>query len=325
MRDLTQLQKQLCDILQNGLPICERPFAEIAEDLGVNQQEVLKQIGELKNFGIIRRFRAVINPRALGKSSTLVTAHIPHDRIEEIAEFVNSLPGVSHNYLRGNFYNLWFTLQEQTISEIEQILSNLKEHFGIDFHSLPVVRTFKLNVRFAINNDNQNFANRIIPRPQEETVELNYDEKAVLSNLQNELEITAEPFAFLTDEDLEIEDVLRIIRKMINKGVIRRIAAVVDYRRLGFTANVLLACQVSQENIIDTGEKLAYSEMVSHCYERRTFEDWPYNLFAMMHSTSIDEIQKFVDDFTKAEKINSYQLLPTVAELKKEPVKYNLI
>ncbi|MCJ7729662.1 MAG: hypothetical protein MUO27_07280, partial [Sedimentisphaerales bacterium] len=61
----------------------------------------------------------------------------------------------------------------------------------------------------------------------------------------------------------------------------------------------------------------------SHCYERRTFENWPYNLFAMLHSRSMGEIQRTIDKFTQTQKIDSFELLPTAAELKKQPVKYH--
>lgn len=322
MQNLTQLQKQLCTILQKGLQVCERPFDKIADELGENVENVLEQIRQLKSEGIIRRFRAIINHRALGKSGTLVTAHVPDEKLNEVTESINSLPDVSHNYLREHFFNLWFTLQAQSNSEIEQILKDLRERFAIEFHSLPVVRTFKLNVRFDITDNKKDTQNKAVSKPKNETVLLNEDEKTILSKLQNELEITETPFYFLSNEKLSIEDALRIIQNLIEKGVIRRIAAVIDYRQVGFTANALFACEVPQEKIIEAGKKLARSELVSHCYERRTFEGWPYNLFAMMHSKSMEEIQKQVKNFIESQKIKSYALLPTISELKKEPVRH---
>ncbi len=322
MRNLTKLQKQLCTTLQEGLPVCERPFDKIADDLEVSTKQVLEEIRHLKENGTIRRFRAIINYRTLGKTGTLVTAHIPEDKLNEVTESVNALPGVSHNYLREHFYNLWFTLQAQSTSEIEQILAGLRERFGITFHSLPTVRTFKLNVRFDVADNKQNIENKVISKPKDQTVILNENEKAILSKLQKELEITEMPFSFLSNEKLSIEDVLKIIRELIAKGVIRRIAAVIDYKEVGFAANVLFACEVPQGRIIEVGEKLALSPLVSHCYERKTFEAWPYNLFAMLHAQSIDEIKNEVDQFLQAEKLTSYQLLPTISELKKEPVQH---
>ena len=272
MQNLTQLQKNLCTILQQGLPVCEKPFNKIAEDLGVSTGEVLDEIQRLKKEGIIKRFRAIINHRALGKAGTLVTAHVPEDKLQEVTESVNALPGVSHNYLREHFYNLWFTLQAQSEAHLEHILSVLHERFELDFHSLPVTRTFKLNVRFDIADNRSSLESRNISKPKDETVVLDDDERAVLSNLQKELEITEQPFSYISNEKLTNEDTLKITQNLLEKGVIRRIAAVIDYKEVGFTANVLFACEVPQEKIAKAGEKLSCSQLVSHCYERKTFD-----------------------------------------------------
>jgi DNA-binding Lrp family transcriptional regulator len=117
-------------------------------------------------------------------------------------------------------------------------------------------------------------------------------------------------------------EVLRVITELIAKGVIRRIAGVVDHRKLGFVANALFAGQVPKNKVIEVGKKLSRLRIVSHCYERKTFEGWPYNLFAMMHGKSMGQIQDVVDRFTRTEGIKSFQLLPTISELKKQTIKH---
>jgi len=322
MQNLTELQKQLCTLLQQGIPVCEKPFEKIANDLCVNTEQVLDDIRKLKDLGLIRRFRAIINHRTLGKASTLVTAHVPEDKLPEVAGAVNNLSGVSHNYLRGNYYNLWFTLQAQTTEGIDKILSDLQKRYGVEFHSLPVLKTFKLSVQFNVSDKEHVSKNKKILKPKSTKVSLSDDEKYILSNLQSEIEITDKPFSFLTNEKLSIEDVLKIIQELFDKGVIRRIAAVINYMEVGFNTNVMFACQVLPENIVGTGEKLASMEIVSHCYERETFDGWPYNLFGMLHARSMEEIQNQVNEFVEKEKITSFQLLSTISELKKEPVQH---
>jgi DNA-binding Lrp family transcriptional regulator len=290
-----------------------------------DEKTVLQQIEELKKVGIIRRISALINYRALGMASTLAAAHVPEESLQEVAEAVNSLENVSHNYRRHHYYNLWFTLQAQSNQEIEVMLSNLSGRFGIDFYNLSVKRVFKLDVRFDAESEEDNtggLLQDVAQVPVCEKVELDENQKRILSGLQGEVRLTSEPFDFLCGEGLEREDVLRIIAELIDKGVIRRIAAVVDHHKLGFVANVLFASEVSQDRIIEAGEKLARFGMVSHCYERKTFENWPYNLFAMMHARSMGEIQHVINRYTEAEKIDSFQLLPTAAEFKKQPVKH---
>ena len=319
---LTALQKRLCNVLQDGLPICWRPFAEIAAGLHADERDVLRQIRQLKDAGVIRRISARINHRAFGMVSTLVAAHVPPERLAPVAEAVSALAGVSHHYQRSHYYNVWFTLQAQTAEHLETTLTKLSGRFGIDFHSLPVKRAFKLNVRFDAESEGQ----QLLPGPKEipkvELVELNQEQKHILARLPSDLELTAEPFAFLCSDGLKKDAVLRVIAELIERGVVRRIAAVMDYRKLGFVANVLFAAEVPQSIVIQTGERLAHLAIVSHCYERQSFEGWPYNLYAMMHAQNVGQITHAVDKFTESERIDSFELLPTAAELKKAPVKH---
>ena len=321
---LTKFQKQLCNVLQKGLPIYSRPFAPIADVLNSDENTVLQQTSELKSAGIIRRISALIDYRVLGKASTLVAAHIPQENLLEVVEAVNSLKNVSHNYLREHYYNLWFTLQAQTNEQIGVVLSNLSAHFDIDFHNLPAKRIFKLDARFDAASQGQMLLQNTEEVPKSEAVKLNEKQVLILSKLQCGLDVVAKPFDFLHSKDLKAEDVIRIVTELIDKGVIRRIAAVVDHRKLGFVANVLFVCEVPQNKIVRAGKALARLPIVSHCYQRKTVKDWPCNLFAMMHNRSMEQIQQAINKFIEAEKIDSFQLLPTVAELKKQPVKYRL-
>ena len=110
---LTDFEKRLCNRLQRGLPLVSQPFAGIASELACTEAQVLEQARQLKASGVLRRICAVLNQRALGMASTLVTAHVPDEQIWPVTAAVNALPGVSHNYLRNHRFNLWFTLQAE--------------------------------------------------------------------------------------------------------------------------------------------------------------------------------------------------------------------
>ncbi|MHC4739059.1 MAG: hypothetical protein ACYS9Y_09180, partial [Planctomycetota bacterium] len=139
--------------------------------------------------------------------------------------------------------------------------------------------------------------NAKIPQTQTNPVNLNENEKRVLSKLQTGLKPVQHPFEPLAADGLNAQNVLKIIQKLLNKGVIRRLAAIVDYRSLGFTANALFVAEVPEKKIIDAGRNLAALPLVSHCYQRTTFQNWPYNLFAMLHSRSLDQIKDAVSQF----------------------------
>lgn len=318
---LTDLQKRLCVRLQEGLPFCAQPFAEIAGELECAEAEVLQQTRELKKSGVIRRLSAVINPRALGMASTLVAAHVPADRVDSVAAAVTALAGVSHNYLRDHHYNLWFTLQEPSPERIDETLHGLTRQFGVEFHSLPVTQVFKLDVRFDPEDDDS-LTQDVYEIPAAEPASLRPEHKRLLGSLQQGIEMTSRPFDALQDDGRSSKDVLRLLAELNALGVLRRIAAVMDHRKLGYTTNVMFAAEVPVVSVTDAGRSLARFRAVSHCYERRTFEGWPYNLFAMLHARSEATITRTIREFTKTADVRSHLLLPTVAELKKQPVRH---
>jgi siroheme decarboxylase len=313
--EMTDFQKQLCAALQDGLPLCRQPFAALAAQLGSDEPTVLRETAALKEIGVIRRLAPILDYRALGKVSTLVAAHVDPDDLPEVTIAVNSLLGVSHNYLRRHHYNLWFTLQGDSPAAVEAAVASLSDSLGVEFHSMPALRFFKLDVRFNASADVQGLAaapTSIGNQP----VTLLMHEKVVLDWLQDGIDITSEPFA-------SGQHAVETLAGLIAKGVVKRIAATVDHRRLGFTANVMFCCKVAESAVDQAGRKLAASPLVSHCYERRTFDGWPWNLFAMMHGRSMGDIQNAIDAFASETGIEEFELLPTAEELKKKPVRHD--
>jgi DNA-binding Lrp family transcriptional regulator len=337
---LSRFQKKLCNALQQGLPLCTRPFAEIAGELGTDEARVLQETRGLLEAGVIRRVCAVVNHRALGMSGTLVAAHVPPEKLEEVAGAVNRLPGVSHNYLRNHNYNLWFTLQERTSQRMRQTLRDLEQRSGVVFHSLPVTRVFKLDVRFDAEAEEDVLVQEAPRVPGTEPVALNADQESLLAQLPGNLEVESRPYeAFRAgrwseDEVLrllgELQDAgvirrLRLLGELQDAGVIRRVAAVMNHRKLGYTANVMFAAEVPGAAIAAAGPRLARFRTVSHCYERETFAGWPYSLFAMMHGRSMGQIQRTIDKFIEPGDVRAHELLPTQTELKKQPVRHHLL
>ena len=306
--------------VQEPLPLCERPFAAMAAQLGLTEQQLLDGIVQLKSDGLIRRYRAQLSYRALGKVAALCAAAVPPEQIEHIAAQVDTLSGVSHNYQRDGKLNLWFTLQGCSLDDIESVLGGFRRDFGIAFYSFPAETIYKLDVRFApAGPDDKWFKSQPqINRPlsivsRQST--LTPDEQTALTAIQSELPLTPRPFTQL------LGDVpLSALRSLADKGILRKIAAVLDYPRLGYTANAMFCGVVSTDAIDAVGAALAQTPAVTHCYRRRGYPDWPYTLYAMLHADTLDRIAAFVRDFCGAHSITDYQILPTVREFKKSPV-----
>lgn len=319
---LTDFQKRLCNRLQRGLPLMAQPFAEIASELECTEAQVLDEMEALKSSGVLRRISAVLNQRALGMASTLVTAHIPEEQLAVVTAAINALPGVSHNYLRNHQFNLWFTLQTLSPEQLRLSLLDLQARFGIEFHSLPVTHVFKLDVRFDAESDDDVLLRDVERVPRTEPVALRDEQKQLLTALRNGLEIASRPFDAIRPSGMPEPEMFALLAELIEVGVIRRIAGVLNHHKLGFTANVMFAGQVDPDHVIEAGRWLAHSGLVSHCYERQTFQGWPYNLFAMMHGRTMGQIQNTLDRFKQIHPVRSFELLPTLAELKKQPVRH---
>ncbi len=318
---LTSLQKNLCNELQHGLPVCNRPFARLAARLRSNEDTILKQCRLLKRRGVIRRIGAVVNHRVLGLYGTLVAAHVPANRLKTVVREINSMEGVSHNYLRKHYYNIWFTLQCRSQLSVDDTLSRLSAKAGVMFHSLPVVRAFKLDVRFDADSAGRRMLKGNAKTPQRKVVRTSAIQKRLLAELAKRLPIDAEPFRLLCRGREKAADVLAETAKLVRNGAVRRIAAIVDHHKLGFAANALFVCATKPGRARRTGKALAKVEIVSHCYQRKPFAGWPYNLFAMMHGRTMPYIQRIAGQFAKQEAIESYELLATVKELKKQPLR----
>jgi len=344
MSNLSAFDKRLCNELQTGLPIAERPFAIIARILKTSETKVLERTRALVKLGVIRRLGVSINWRALGKASTLVTAHIEQENLPKVISAINKLRGVSHNYLRKHHYNLWFTLRADSQKELDAILKKLSKRFGAAFNSLPVVRVFKLDARFDAASDGK----RLIKGKVRDAIRNTHDtqlgqiDKRILAGLQEGLKVVKRPFDFISgstklttgDDAFEIYDGLLHITGMIQDGVINRLGAIVNHNKLGFTANAMFACKANKSRAIKIGEKLAAIGIVSHCYERKIFkgceprgvhsipelrrvQGWPYNIFAMMHGCDMRDIRKVAERFAKSQGLKNWELLPTAEKLKK--------
>ena len=148
---MDDIDKAILNRIQSDFPIAARPYLTIADELNLTEAEVLDRISRLKQMGIIRRIGGNFVPAKLGYVSTLCAAKVPEDKIERFADVVNRFPGVTHNYLRENSYNVWFTFIAPSMEEIEQNLKGIEQETGItEILNLPATRVFKIKAQFDV-------------------------------------------------------------------------------------------------------------------------------------------------------------------------------
>ena len=107
---LDETDKQLLNLMQGSFPLDPRPFARVAELAGLPEAEVLERVQYLLDKRIIREITPIFDTRAFGYASMLVAAKVDPEHPHRAAQFINTHPGVTHNYLRDHDFNLWFTI-----------------------------------------------------------------------------------------------------------------------------------------------------------------------------------------------------------------------
>ncbi|MEE8552406.1 MAG: AsnC family transcriptional regulator [Desulfobacterales bacterium] len=151
MSELDTIDRAILNRIQSDFPITSRPYMPIADEVGISEDDVLKRLVRLKEKGIIRRIGGNFVPNKLGFVSTLCAARVPEDMIESFAKIVNRYPGVTHNYLRENKYNIWFTFIAPSMEVIEASLENISKETGIsDIINLPATKVFKIKAHFDL-------------------------------------------------------------------------------------------------------------------------------------------------------------------------------
>lgn len=137
--------------IQSDFPITARPYLALGRRLGLEESEVLFRVGRLKQEGVIRRIGGNFNSKMIGFTSTLCAAKVPEENLDRFVEVVNRYPGVTHNYLRNNPYNVWFTFIAPDMDTIEAALGEISEETGVEnICNLPAVRMFKIKVDFSV-------------------------------------------------------------------------------------------------------------------------------------------------------------------------------
>lgn len=151
MPPMDDTDRKILNRIQSNFPITPRPYLTIAEELGLEESEVIHRLQQLKEKGIIRRIGGNFFPEKLGFVSTLCAAKVPEDKIEAFAEAVNRYPGVTHNYQRENSFNIWFTFIASSMEEIEEKLEEISRNTDVeDIINLPATKVFKIKAHFDL-------------------------------------------------------------------------------------------------------------------------------------------------------------------------------
>ena len=320
---LDESDKKILSVIQTDLPVTEQPFDTLAQRLGLAVEDVTNRVKRLRASGLIRRLGPIFDSRSLGYASTLVAARVPADRLAKTAQLVSQLAGVTHNYRREHDYNLWFTLTAPTPEAIDTIIEDLRRQTGINnFYSLPALAVYKIQVNFQLGAQPFAGVNAAGSGPSQPVV-LDERDKELVRLLQDDIPVVRRPFDEIAKKlGLPPRRVVDQIARWFEEGVIRRFGAVVQHRQLGFVANGMCVFNVSSDRIDAIGGRLARYAEISHCYHRPPLPGWNYNLFAMIHGRSDEQVLEFAARIAAELEQDDYEVLFSSDEYKKVSMRY---
>ncbi len=321
--------KRLCDLIQNEFPLVERPYAALGERLEMSEDEVLERVGRLRGERIIRQISAIFDTRRLGYVSSLVAARTAPGRADAAAEAINTHPGVTHNYRREHDFNIWFTVGVPPTSQLglDRTIELLGELAEVDvIRPLPALRFFKIGVDLDMKGGRDPAAKRekrepSLPAPAPDAI--TEDEIAAVRALQGDLRTVAEPFAGPAERaGRSVPELLAQAERFQATGQMRRFAAVLYHRSAGFVHNGMGVWKVDDDRVDEVGRAMAAFRGVSHCYQRPTYPDWPYNLFSMTHGRTREECEAVLDAIAAENQLDERVVLYSTKEWKKTRLVY---
>lgn len=327
MSELSPSNRALLDRIQRSVPLVERPYAQIAQELGRSEADVIAGLMALKESRILRQISAVFDARALGYSSCLVAASYPENRIEEAAAILNTHPGITHNYQRTHRYNVWYTLAVAPDSRLglDGTLRRLHEWTQAQVtRRMDTLRLFKIGVQLEISGK------ALPPNGTQEPAYTEHDQRSARSYgvkpqdipairvLQTDLPLTPEPFTIWADRlGCTVNALLQTARRLVEHRQMRRFAALLRHREAGFVHNCMAVWNVPDDRVGEVGQIMATFRAVTHCYLRPRYPDWPYNLFTMVHGRSRHECLALLEDMAGRAGIRDRCDLWSIREFKK--------
>lgn len=307
MQEIDQRDRELLGALQGEIPLSSTPFAVIGQMIDMSEKEVIKRTEKLKREGWVRAVAAQFDTRALGYRSCLVAAKVTPERIDDAATAINAHPGVTQNYKRNNDFNLWFTIAIAPTSKLglEKTVEILGGEADCDtVRPLPTLKQFKTT------DDDGHADDKYTP--------LTPGEIDCIRLLQRDLPLQPRPFdALAKNGTMAGEDLLGTARSLLKRGQMRRFGAVLQSRKPGFSASAMGVWIVPEARVDEIGARMSQNKAVSHCYLRPVYDDWPYNLYTIVHGRSVDECESIINDLAIDTGIDEKQALYPTKEYKK--------
>jgi siroheme decarboxylase len=143
------IDRRIINALQGGFPLCDEPYHAVAESLGIDATELIARIERMLQDRVLTRFGPMYQVERMGGSFVLAALAVPQAEFDRIAEIVNALPEVAHNYRREHRLNMWFVLATETREGIARAIARIEAETGLPVFAFPKEREYFVEMRLA--------------------------------------------------------------------------------------------------------------------------------------------------------------------------------
>lgn len=147
---LDTTDRKIINGLQGGFPVCDRPFAAAAKNLGLEEGDLIERVARLKETGALSRFGPMYNAEAMGGAFCLCAMEVPLGRLDEVVEQVNAHEEVAHNYERVHALNVWFVLGTDDPQRIDAVIGEIEVETGLEVHAFPKEHEFFIGLKVDV-------------------------------------------------------------------------------------------------------------------------------------------------------------------------------
>ncbi|MDH5540457.1 MAG: Lrp/AsnC family transcriptional regulator [Rhizobacter sp.] len=278
-----RLRFALLNDWQRDWPLVDRPYAAIAATSGGTEQQVIATYRELLAEGAISRIGGIWGAGA-GGAALLCAFAVPEERLEAVAALVSAHPGVNHNYEREHHFNLWFVVTGRDSVAVAMAVDALELQTGCRALRLRMRRAYRIDLGFDLKRELA--ARGPVARREVEPVQAADAPLAAL--LEDGLPLTERPFEAwaqrLGDQPgSDARQLRETLQRWLQQGTLRRLGVIVRHHEAGFGHNAMTVFDVPDALVDHCGDLLAVQPGVTLAYQRERAEDWPYNLYCMVH------------------------------------------
>jgi len=150
MMELDALDRAIVNRLQDGFPLCEHPYAAVAGELGMGEQDLLARLERLLHERVLTRFGPMFHAERLGGGLSLAALKVSSDDFERVAGIVNAMPEVAHNYARDHALNMWFVLATETPQGQQEAIAVIERDTGYPVFNMPKIKEYFVGLKFQI-------------------------------------------------------------------------------------------------------------------------------------------------------------------------------